>query len=141
EVSKQRRAVVALFTIPLVLLLFYLVVRLNTGLLSQLIAIKAKAFPVHYPTFTVAASVLVSIERQLFLSLALLILLFAAKKRLTRTALLQVLLVAVVFIDLDTAHRDYQYLLDPSFVYKGANVISEPDSDFGRVFYYPAGQT
>ena len=141
EVPKQRRAVAALFTIPLVLLLLYLFVRLNTELLSQFIAFRAKAFPVQYPTFTVAASVLVSIERQLFLSLALLILLFAAMKRLTRITLLHGLLVAVAFIDLETAHRDYQYLLTPSFVYKGASVISEPEPEFSRVFYYPAGET
>jgi Bacterial membrane protein YfhO len=142
EIPKRRGAVVALFTIPLVLLLFYLFLRFNTGLLSQFIASTVKEFPVQYsPTFTVAASVVVSVERQLFLSLAFLILLFAAKKRLARVALLQILLITVVFIDLDRAHRDYQYLLNPSLVYGGTKVISQPGPNFGRVFYYPPGET
>jgi hypothetical protein len=50
-------------------------------------------------------------------------------------------LITVVFIDLNTAHRDYQYLVEPSSVYQGKRVISKPADDLSRVFYYPAGET
>jgi hypothetical protein len=140
-IDTKKRDVAALTGIPVVLLLFYVFLRLNAGLLSQFMALKAKALPIHYSSITAAASILVSVERQLFLTLALFILFFAARKKLTRAVLLRFLLIAVVFIDLNTAHRDYQYLLDPSFVYQEKRVISEPAHDLSRVFYYPAGET
>jgi len=141
EVDAQKRDVAALTGISLILLLFYLFLRLNTGLLSQFMALETKASLIRYSTSTAAASILVSVERQLCLSLALFILFFAAKKHLTRAALLHFLLMAVVFIDLNTAHRDYQYLVEPGFVYQGKRVISKPGDDLSRVFYYPAGKT
>jgi hypothetical protein len=141
RVNTQKGDIAVLVGIPGVLSLFYLLLRLNTGLLSQFMALKAKALSIPYSTITAAASMLVSVERQLFLSLALLILFFAAKRRLTRAVLVHFLLIAVVFIDLNTAHRDYQYLVDPGFVYQGKRVISKPADDLSRVFYYPAGET
>jgi hypothetical protein len=141
EVPKPGRAVAVMFGIPLVLLLFYLFLRINTGLLSQFVAFRTRTFAEHDPTYTVAASVLVSVERQLFLSLGLSILFFAIKTKIIRTALLQCLLVIVVFVDLEVAHRGYQYFLDPSFIYKNSTVISEPEPNPTRVFYYPAGST
>ncbi|MGE5304699.1 MAG: YfhO family protein [Alphaproteobacteria bacterium] len=140
-IPKPGRAVAVMFGIPLVLLLFYLFLRLNTGLLSQFIAFRARTFADRDPTYTVAAFVLVSVERQFFLSLGLSILFFAMKTRIIRAALLQCLLVIVVFVDLDVAHRGYQYFLDPSFIYKNSTVISVPERNPTRVFYYPAGST
>jgi hypothetical protein len=141
EASQQKRVFAVLFSILFALLVFYLLLRLNTEFVSQFVAFRTNSLLLSSPTVKVAASVLVSIERQLFLSLGLLILFFATKKRLARVALFQVLLVAVAFIDLERAHRDYQYLLDPTFVYNGPKVVSEPGPDIGRVFYYPAGET
>jgi hypothetical protein len=139
--NTRKGDVAALTGIPVVLLMFYFFLRLNSGLLSQFMALKAKALPIQYSTITAAASILVSVERQLFLSLALFILFLAARKKLTRAALLRFLLIAVVFIDLNTAHRDYQYLVEPSFIYQGKRVISQSADDLSRVFYYPAGAT
>jgi hypothetical protein len=141
EVSRQKRVFAVLFSILFTLLVVYFLLRLNTELVSQFVAFRTNSLLLSYPTVKVAAAVLVSIERQLLLSLGLLTLFFAAKKRLARIALFQVLLVAVAFIDLERAHRDYQFLLDPSFVYDRPNIISELQPEIGRVFYYPAGKT
>jgi Bacterial membrane protein YfhO len=141
EASAQKRVFAILFSILFALLVFYLLLRLNTDWVSQFVAFRTKSPLLSSPTVKATALVLVSIERQLFLSLGLVLLFFATKKRLARAALFQVLLVGVAFFDLERAHRDYQYLLDPSFVYDGQKVVSKPDADIGRVFYYPAGNT
>lgn len=141
EVSRQKRVFAVLLSIAFTLLVVYFLLRLNTEFVSQFVAFSTNSLLLSYPTVKVAAAVLVSIERQLFLSLGLLTLFFAAKKRLARISLLQVLLVALAFIDLERAHRGYQYLLDPSFVYNRPRLISELKPEIGRVFYYPAGET
>ena len=137
----QKRGFAVLFSIIFVFLVFYLFLRLNTDFVSQFVAFRTNSLLLSNPTVERTASVLVSIERQLFLSLGLLILFFAAKKRLARVALIQLLLVTATFIDLERAHREYQYLLDPSFVYKVQTVVSESGPNVGRVFYYPVGET
>jgi hypothetical protein len=141
EAHQPKRFFAVLFSLLFTLTAFYLVLTFNPGFVSQFVSFRTNSPILSYPTLKVAAAVLVSVERQLFLSVGLAVLFFAIKKRLARIALLQVLLVIVVFVDLERAHRGYQYLLDPSFIYKGPRVISQPEADFGRVFYYPAGET
>jgi hypothetical protein len=141
EVSRQKHVFTVWFSILFSLLAFYFFLRLDTEFVSQFVAFRTNSQILSSPTVKVAAAVLVSIERQLFLSFGLLILFFAAKKGLVRISLLQVLLVTVAFIDLERAHRDYQFLLDPSFVYDRPRIISELKPEIGRVFYYPAGKT
>jgi hypothetical protein len=46
-----------------------------------------------------------------------------------------VLLVGVVFIDLTSAHRPYQFLLDPKLVYQNPRIIPAPDTEPYRLFY------
>lgn len=141
EVSRQRRVLAVLFSIIFTLLVFYLLLRFNTEFVSQFVAFRTNSLLLSFPTLKVAAAVLVSVERQLVLSLGLFTLFFAAKKRLARIKFVQVLVVVVAFIDLERAHRGYQYLLDPSFVYDRPRIISELQPRMGRVFYYPAGKT
>ncbi|HEV8344408.1 MAG TPA: YfhO family protein [Candidatus Binatia bacterium] len=141
EAHQQRRASVALLSIPLVFVLLYIVLRERTDLVSQFIHLRTNSALLSHPTIKSAAALLVSIERQVLLTLGIALLLFAVKKRRGRSILLRSLLVAVVFIDLERAHRDYQYLLDPGFIYEGPRVISHLENDPSRVFYYPAGET
>jgi hypothetical protein len=141
EAHDPKGVFAVLFSVLFVLMLLYVVLTLNTEFVSQFISFRTNLPILSYSTLKVAASVIVSIERQLFLSAALAILFFATKKRLARIALLHVLLVTVVFVDLERAHRTYQYLLDPSFIEKDPRVLSQPEPDSSRVFYYPAGET
>ncbi len=141
EVSRRKSVFAVLFSILFTLLVFNFFLRFNTEFVSQFVAFRTNSQILSSPTVKVAAAVLVSIERQLFLSFGLLTLFFAAKKGLVRISLSQVLLVTVAFIDLERAHRDYQFLLDPSFVYDRPKIISELKPEIGRVFYYPAGKT
>ncbi|HEU4344187.1 MAG TPA: YfhO family protein [Candidatus Binatia bacterium] len=141
DVSKPSRTSVVVFPVILMLVPALLLLTLNTEYVSQWVASKANSVSPSYQTIKVAASVLLAVERQVFLSIGILILILAAKKRLARTALFQVLLVTVVFIDFDRAHRDYQYLLSPDLVNQGPRVISRPESDLARVFYYPGRET
>jgi len=138
---KEKNVFTTFGSIFLVLLMFYLVVRLNPELISKLIQFRMDSVVFSQPKTAIVASLLVSIERQIALSLAIIVLLFVTKRKLTRVALCQILLVALVYVDLAETHRDYQYLLDPGFVSTGKRVIPAPDGDHARVFYYPAGAT
>jgi len=46
-------------------------------------------------------------------------------------------MVGLVFIDLVSAHKPYQYLTNPAFVYESPKVIRSPEPEPNRLFYYP----
>jgi hypothetical protein len=122
-----------------VLLSVYLIFRFNPVLLSDfIIRQKALVLPAQW-TISNAASVLVSLERQLILMAGLWTLLFMGKKQHLGMSLFKFLLVAVVFIDLNGAHQGFQYLLKPELVLNRSKILGAPDADPDRVFYYPTG--
>lgn len=127
-----------LFSFLSSLLLFpYLFFRLDMEVLSRYIAEAT-----HTPLLTVdtlgrTSAVLVNLERQLVLTLGVFFLLFAWKKGKLRRSLFQTLIVGLVFIDLNSAHQSYQYLINPDFVYKGPKIIKSPEAEPNRLFYYP----
>ncbi|HWO42212.1 MAG TPA: YfhO family protein [Candidatus Eisenbacteria bacterium] len=127
-------AVVALF------LVFYVLLMLNTDVIVKFVSDRLNA-TASYPAVKIAPAVLVSVERQLIVTIGIAVLFFATKTGLARRDLCHVLLALVVFVDLERAHRGYQYLLDPSFIQKGPRVLAAPDADFNRILYYPGGKT
>jgi hypothetical protein len=54
-----------------------------------------------------------------------------------RRPLFDFLLVALVFVDLNSAHRSYQFLLSPDVVYKSPRILATPDIEPNRLFYSP----
>jgi membrane protein YfhO len=87
-------------------------------------------------TFTL---VLARLEVQLALTFGLLVLLVGKKCGLLRESLFNVLLIAVVFVDLSSAHQPLQYLIKPDFVTNSRRVLDAPDSEPARLFYTPGG--
>jgi len=81
------------------------------------------------------AVILVYLERQVALYLGLSLILFLWKRGQLRTGLCQTLLVGLVFFDLASAHRPYQFLLEPEFVYGNNRVVSSIDPEPSRLFY------
>lgn len=121
----------------LLLLLPYLFFRLDTVRLSHLIAQATAAPLLSTDTLSMTSATLVKLERQLVLVLGLGLILVLGRTGKIRTSLFHVLLVASVFIDLASAHRPYQYFLNPDFVEKKPKVMERPDPEPNRIFYYP----
>jgi hypothetical protein len=122
------------------LLFLYLVLRFNPALLLQFInRQKAVVLPADW-TLDHVAWVLVSLERQLVLLAGLLMLFFVGKNDYLRESLFKFLLVTIVFIDLNWAHQDFQYLLKPEPLWYGPRILNAPDVDPNRIFYYPSGK-
>lgn len=120
-----------LFLVP------YLFFRFDTAPLSRFIAQATNTPILTVDTLGKTAAVLVNLERQIALTLGIAFLLFAWKKGKLGSRLFQVLIVGIVFIDLNSAHQPYQYLVNPDFVFKDRRVVKSPDPEPNRLFYYP----
>jgi hypothetical protein len=79
-------------------------------------------------------SLLFSLERQILLSVALLLALFLYKRRTLGPPVFRMLIVALVFIDLTSAHRQFQFLVRPGLVTDNPKIISMSDSQRYRLF-------
>lgn len=141
--ADQRRAVKGLATIAAlcgIVLMTYLVLRFNPEYLAHFILQhKAMNLPFHF-TVGNTASTLVSLERQLALMGGLLLLFFLIKTQYLGQALFNVLLVGIVFVDLNWAHQSFQYLLKPESVVNSPKILHAPESELSRLFYYPHGR-
>jgi hypothetical protein len=120
-----------------ILVLFYLFLRFDTVPLSRFIAWATHTPLLSTETLGRTAAVLVNLERQIALAFGITVLLFAWKKGKLRTTLFQGLLVGLVFFDLTSAHRPYQYLVDPGVIYRSPRILTAPDPEPARLFYYP----
>ena len=125
-------------SVCLSLLGVYVFGRLNTNIVSRLTAAASGLSLLSGITAKSTASVFVNLERQVALSFGLVFLLFLAQRKLLRSPVFGVLLVAIVFVDLACAHRSFLYVLDSGFVHDGSRVIKEPNPNLSRLFYYPA---
>ena len=85
------------------------------------------------------AAILVVLEKQVAVSLALLALLFLQWRDLLRPVLFQCLLVSTVFFDLSSANQPLHFLRDEKLIQNVSRVIEKPPVDPARLFYYPPG--
>lgn len=88
---------------------------------------------------TTVASIYIALERQIGITLALVLVYFCALKTVVKPGLHHFFLILVVFVDLGTAHKPLQFLLDPAIVTKSHRVLPDAARDNGRLFYYPTG--
>ena len=135
--STSRKPLLVLSSICFIMFLAYLFLRFDTGYLVRFISQTTQAPPDSALTLSKVSSVLVHMERQIALTLGFLALFFFKIKGRLKPALFNGLLVLLVFFDLSSTHRAYQYLLNPDFVYKNTRIIATPDPDPHRLFYYP----
>lgn len=134
--SSSRRPLLIVLAVSFIPLLFYLFLRVDIVPLSRFIAWSTHTPILSTSTLGRTSAVLVNLERQITLVFGLLLLLFLWKKAKLRAILFQSLMVGLVFVDLTSAHRPYQFLLDPNFIYQGPKVIKAPDPEPSRLFYY-----
>ena len=82
----------------------------------------------------IVPSLLFSLERQILLSGALLVILFLCKRQTLGLPVFQILIVALVFIDLTSAHRQFQFTIKPELVTDDTKIVSTSGSQRYRLF-------
>ena len=121
--------------------LLYLYLRLDIWPLTRFIAWATGNAGLTTSTMARYTLVLARLEIQMALTFGLLVLIVAKKFGLLRESLFNALLIAVVFVDLDSTHRPLQYLIKPDFVTKSRKVLEAPDPEPARLFYAPSGSS
>ncbi|TAK01213.1 hypothetical protein EPO44_09180 [bacterium] len=125
-----------LVSLPLALYLSpYLFFQLKTDSLIQFVAWARQSSSIDESTLKIASGMLVHLERQIVLALGVFLLLFLRRAGKLQEGLFAVLLVALVLLDLGSAHRSYQFPLDPRSVLSTPKIIEAPDREPYRLFY------
>jgi hypothetical protein len=77
---------------------------------------------------------LFSLERQMLLLSAMFLLLFLYKREKLSFSIFRILIVALVLIDLTSAHRQFQFFVKPELVTDKPKIVSTPGSENYRLF-------
>jgi hypothetical protein len=85
------------------------------------------------------AAILFHLERQIAITVAILLLLICYGKNLLGSTVFQVGVVAIAVFDLGLAHKPFQFLLDPGLGAKSHMLPPAASADGQRLFYYPPG--
>lgn len=110
----------------------------HSEIISDFIATNTTIPPLSEQHAKATVSVLTNIQRQVFLTTAIFFLLILAKVDKIRPALVSVLLIALVYVDLTWAHKNFLFPLDPAKLTASKPVLNPADSRYSRYFYYPA---
>ncbi len=137
EDSLSRGSLLVLSSICILLFLSYLFLRFDSEPLGRFVARTLRSPLVSSTTLGTVSAVLVHLERQIGLTFGIVFLMVLWKMGRLRSNLFRGLILALVFIDLGSAHRPYQYFLKPDFVYKSPRILPTPDPQPHRLFYYP----
>jgi len=135
--SSPRVSLLIFSSICFALVSLYLVLRIDTSLLGRFISKITQAPFLSSSTLLKTSLALLSMERQIALILAIIVLLVLRSRNMIRVCLFNALIVAVVFFDLHSAHESYQYLLKPDFIYGSPKILRRPGPEPYRIFYYP----
>ena len=122
-------------------LALYALFRNHRSILLQFIA-STTAIPSDDPrTWKISSNVLVHLERQIVLLLGLLVLFLLWQKRKIRKCLMAILIVSITFIDLYSAHRSYQLLMEARVVQQRPKLLDllEDFPSFRVFFTSPEG--
>lgn len=132
-----RRGMLVLGSIWIAMVIVYGALRLTPSALWNFVVDQNIVSTQAGTTLEFTASALVSLERQLGLFSIILVLFVLGKTGYLRPALFKPLLVGFVFLDLYSAHKDLQYLVDPQPIVNTPKVLQSPDNPPTRLFYYP----
>jgi hypothetical protein len=131
---------VALGAICLVLVGFYVFTRFNLDLIGRFIAAQSGNPLSSAAHAKLVAGAMSNFDRQVVLSLGIVLLVVLAKAQGIRRPLFGILIVLAVFVDLTWAHRSFLFSLRPDFVYAGPSIMRVSDRDLNRLFYFWSGQ-
>jgi hypothetical protein len=138
--SPRRFPVYILFVLFLLWATAYSLSRLYPEFLSGLIIRLSGSQMTTTSLPTNVASVLFNLERQIAVTLALLLVFFCNSRKLLRPALYQMFLIAILLFDLGETHKPLQFLLDPDAVTKSNRILNHSQTQGDRLFYYPTGR-
>jgi hypothetical protein len=125
----------ALFMPVVGIFAIYLALRWNLAGLVDWIS-SARQSPAHdVSTLRIATSVLVNVERQMLLTLAIALVLWLWKGDWLKPVVAGSLLLCITFVDLYAANRGYLFAADPSAIYKKPTIIDKPSEALSRLFY------
>ena len=127
-------------TICLAWLCLYFYLRFNSEIVADFIAMQSSIPPISDIHAKATVSVLTNLQRQAILALALFFLLILFKTDKIRPLLFSTLLVAVVYVDLASAHRSFLFPLHPNRVYGDPPVVQTGETRLTRFFYYPSAR-
>ena len=130
---------------PILVLLFiltgwvvaYCFCRLQPEMLPRLINYLTSGEAV---TATTVASVLFGLERQIGITIALVLIYFCTWRNLLGVRIQRAFVILIVLFDLGTAHKPLLFLLDTEIVTKNQQVLSADSSEGSRIFYYTGGR-
>ena len=136
--SNRRGPFIVLSAIGVAFVVLYLLFQIDTPLLGRFISQYTNTTFLSESVASKTSLALFSIERQIALTLGVILLLVLYASGLLRTSLFSLLLVVTVFFDLYSAHQPYQYLLKPEPIHAKSIVLPRPSLEPDRIFYYPA---
>jgi hypothetical protein len=116
----------------------YLLGRIDSVSLARLIAGVTQDGLFSSVTARTTSAIIFHLERQIILLLGFSLILLLGKAGKLRPFLVQFLLPGLLFVDLSSANKAHHHLLEPSFVFQGSRIISNPGFEPYRIFYYPA---
>ncbi len=137
--SERKFPVFVLFALLMGWATVYSLCRLYPETLSRAMVYLSSGQAASVSAATTVASVIVNLERQIGITVALLLVFFCASKRLLRAALQPVFLVLIVLFDLGAAHKPLLFLLDTDSVTKSDRILPHSGVEGGRLFYYRTG--
>ena len=117
----------------------YVLLRLDPELLQRLAADQVGDASGPSSTAVTHATILFHLERQIAITVVLLLLLFCQVKKILNATLFQIFLVAGAICDLAVVHKPFQFLLEPSLATKATLISPSAHADGSRLFYYPPG--
>jgi Bacterial membrane protein YfhO len=140
KLSAPKFPVVVLLSVLLIFASAYTYCRVYPERISALLIHLSSGQAAHGAGVATVASIFITLERQIGITIALLLVYFCASKALLRAGLQHAFLILIVLFDLGTAHKPLQFLLDPATVTKSERILPSAAKQKGRIFYYPTGR-
>jgi hypothetical protein len=137
--SERKFPVFVLFALLMGWAAVYSLCRLYPETLSRSMVYLSSGQAASASAATTVASVIFNLERQIGVTVALLLVFFCASKRLLRAALQPVFLVLIVLFDLGATHKPLLFPLATDTVTKSDRILPHSGVEGGRIFYYRTG--
>jgi Bacterial membrane protein YfhO len=136
--SGIRGPFIILFAVCGVWVGLYVFSSFNLDLLARLVTAQSGNSVLSLDPAKTVAAVMANLERQMVLSLGLILLMVVAKTKTIRPSLFGGLMISAVFFDLAWVHKDFLFPLQPGFVYGSEPILKTRETDHNRFFYLPS---
>jgi hypothetical protein len=136
--NRTKRTVIVLGCACLVSIGVYAAALFNADYLTNITGNRTSLFPSSAENANAVVSLLTNLERQVLLSVAIALLLYLAERKKIKSPLVKILLVAVVFVDLVSAHKGFLFAVHPQEIAMSPGDSVRQATRGIRIFYYPS---